>query len=139
MLNIDRNGNTAVLKKGPLLEELRQVQEARTIERAKYYLERLKKGVTEIKTSKINDINLNRWKEYTDTLCLYATLHKLSQTNIKTLALTHHAEIFVHNFPFIPKSSILHLIRPVAPESDPGYHTDIETQQKIFKLVRHLI
>lgn len=68
LLNIDRNGDTAVLKRGPLLEELRQIQEARTIERAKYYLERLKKGVTEIKTSKINDINLNRWKEYTDIL-----------------------------------------------------------------------
>lgn len=68
LLNIDRNGDTAVLKKGPLLGELRQIQEARTIERAKYYLERLKKGVTEIKTSKINDINLNRWKEYTDII-----------------------------------------------------------------------
>ncbi len=68
LLNIDRNGDTAVLKKGPLLEELRQIQEAHSIERAKYYLERLKKGVTEIKTSKINDINLNRWKEYTDII-----------------------------------------------------------------------
>ncbi|MBL7198244.1 MAG: DNA methyltransferase [Candidatus Omnitrophica bacterium] len=68
LLNIDRNGDTAVLKKDPLLEELKQIQEARTIERAKYYLERLKKGVTEIKTSKINDINLNRWKEYNDII-----------------------------------------------------------------------
>lgn len=68
LLNIDRNGDTAVLKKGPLLEELRQIQEARTIERARYYLERLKKGVTEIKTSKINDINLNRWKEYNEII-----------------------------------------------------------------------
>ena len=68
LLNIDRNGDTAILKKGPLLEELKQIQEAHTIERAKYYLERLKKGVTETKTSKINDINLNRWKEYTDII-----------------------------------------------------------------------
>lgn len=66
--NIDTNGDTVVLKKGPLLEELKQIQGAQTIERAGYYLERLKKGVTEIKTSKINDINLNRWKEYTDIL-----------------------------------------------------------------------
>jgi hypothetical protein len=66
--NIDTNGDTVVLKKGPLLEELKQIQEAQTIERAGYYLERLKKGVTEIKTSKVNDINLNRWKEYTDIL-----------------------------------------------------------------------
>lgn len=66
--NIDKDGDTVVLKKGPLLEELKQIQEAHTIERAKYYLERLKKGVTEIKTIKINDINLNRWKEYTDII-----------------------------------------------------------------------
>jgi len=66
--NIDKNGDTIVLKKGPLLEELKQIQEAQTIERAEYYLERLKKGVTEIKTSKVNDINLNRWKEYSDIL-----------------------------------------------------------------------
>lgn len=66
--NIDTNGDTVVLKKGPLLEELKQIREAQTIERAGYYLERLKKGVTEIKTSKVNDINLNRWKEYTDIL-----------------------------------------------------------------------
>jgi len=66
--NIDKNGDTIVLKKGPLLEELKQIKEAQTIERAEYYLERLKKGVTEIKTSKVNDINLNRWKEYSDIL-----------------------------------------------------------------------
>jgi len=66
--NIDKNGDTVVLKKGPLLEELKQIQEAHTIERAVYYLERLKKGITEIRTGKINDINLNRWKEYTDII-----------------------------------------------------------------------
>lgn len=64
--NIDKNGDTIVLKKEALLDELKQIQEAQTIERAEYYLECLKKGVTEIKTSKINDINLNRWKEYSD-------------------------------------------------------------------------
>jgi len=68
LLNIDRNGDTAILKKGPLLEELKQILEAHTTERAKYYLQRLKKGITEIRTSKINDINLNRWKEYTDII-----------------------------------------------------------------------
>jgi len=68
LLNIDRNGDTIVLKKGALLEELKQIQEAYTLERARYYLNRLKKGITEIKTSKINDINLNRWKEYTEII-----------------------------------------------------------------------
>lgn len=68
LLNIEQNGDTLVLKKGPLIEELVQIEEAQTIERAKYYLDRLKKGISEIKTSKINDINLNRWKEYQDII-----------------------------------------------------------------------
>jgi DNA modification methylase len=68
LVNIDQNGDTMVLKKGPILEELSQIEESQTMERAKYYLDRLKKGISEIKTSKINDINLNRWKEYQDIL-----------------------------------------------------------------------
>lgn len=68
LLNIDQNGDTIVLKKGALIEELMQIEEAHTIERARYYLDRLKKGISEIKTSKINDINLNRWKEYQDII-----------------------------------------------------------------------
>ena len=53
LVNIDQNGDTMVLKKGALIEELKQIEEAQTIERAKYYLDRLKKGISEIKTSKI--------------------------------------------------------------------------------------
>ena len=68
LVNIDQNGDTMVLKKGALIEELKQIEEAQTIERAKYYLDRLKKGISEIKTSKINDINLNRWKEYQEII-----------------------------------------------------------------------
>jgi DNA modification methylase len=68
LLNIEQDGDVVVLKKGALLEELNQIEEAHTTERAKYYLERLKKGLSEIKTSKINDINLNRWKEYQDII-----------------------------------------------------------------------
>ena len=67
-LNISHNGDTAIIKKEVLLEDLNQIVEAQTIERAKYYINRLKKSLTEIKTSKINDLNLNRWKEYNDIL-----------------------------------------------------------------------
>lgn len=49
-----------------LLEELRQIEESLTLERAKYYAQRFERGVLETKTSRINDINLNRWKEYSD-------------------------------------------------------------------------
>ncbi len=68
LLNISHNGDTAKVNKEVLLEDLNQIVEAQTIERAKYYINRLKKSLTEIKTSKINDLNLNRWKEYSDIL-----------------------------------------------------------------------
>ena len=46
--------------------ELDQIAASLTIERARYYVERFIKGVTEIRTGAINEINLNRWKEYED-------------------------------------------------------------------------
>jgi len=66
LLNITTNGDTINYKKEILLSYLKQIIESLTLERAKYYLQRLKKGIDEVKTSKINDINLNRWKEYGD-------------------------------------------------------------------------
>lgn len=49
-----------------LLRELDQIERARSIERAHYYLSRLLTGITHEQTNGINDINLNRWKEYED-------------------------------------------------------------------------
>ena len=46
--------------------ELDQIAASLTIERARYYVERFIKGVTEVRTGAINEINLNRWKEYED-------------------------------------------------------------------------
>jgi SAM-dependent methyltransferase len=68
ILNIEVNGDTISLRKDILISELNQILESHTIERAKYYLTRLKKGVQKIKTSKINDINLLRWKEYDEII-----------------------------------------------------------------------
>ncbi len=59
---------TIELSKNSLFQNLRQIEESLTLERAKYYVERFEKGILEIKTSKINDINLNRWKEYEDII-----------------------------------------------------------------------
>ena len=44
--------------------ELDQIAASETLGRAQYYVERLIKAVTEVRTSSINDINLNRWKTY---------------------------------------------------------------------------
>jgi hypothetical protein len=49
-----------------LTEELSQIAEAQTLERARYYVDRLIKSISEVRFSSINDINLNRWKTYAD-------------------------------------------------------------------------
>ncbi|RJX19943.1 MAG: DNA methyltransferase [Desulforudis sp.] len=56
------------LKLKPLMEEIRQILDAYTYERARYYVQRLQKGLTEIKTSTLNDVNLRRWKNYDEII-----------------------------------------------------------------------
>jgi DNA methylase len=51
-----------------LLGELDQIAAALSLERATYYVERLMRGLVEVRTGAINDINLNRWKEYDEIL-----------------------------------------------------------------------
>jgi len=73
--DIDENGDLIEVRYDYLMDELTQIEKSLTLERAKYYLKRLKKALTEVKTNKINNINLNRWKEYkeiiTDSLWLF--------------------------------------------------------------------
>lgn len=64
LLNIDNDGDAISLRRDVLKDEFSQIIESQTIDRAKYYINRLKKGLSSVKTSKINDINLLRWKEY---------------------------------------------------------------------------
>lgn len=68
ILNISAGDESAKFNKRILMEELTQILASQTFERARYYISRLKKSLTEVKTSKINDLNLNRWKEYDDIL-----------------------------------------------------------------------
>ena len=62
------NGNVVSLRRHILTGEIDQILNSRTIERARYYVKRLERGVKKVKTSKINDINLHRWKEATDII-----------------------------------------------------------------------
>ena len=41
---------------------------SRSVERARYYLERLLDSLSAVKTNGINDINLNRWNDYDDII-----------------------------------------------------------------------
>jgi SAM-dependent methyltransferase len=68
LLNITSNGDTIEVKYFYIINELEQILETLTLERTKYYVSRLIKSLSEIKTSKINDLNLNRWKEYEDII-----------------------------------------------------------------------
>ncbi|MGC7845455.1 DNA methyltransferase [Desulforudis sp. 1088] len=65
---VNTNGEGILLKLKPLLEELQQILDAYTYERAYYYAQRLKKSLTEAKTGRINDINLRRWKDYEEII-----------------------------------------------------------------------
>jgi len=62
------NGATTKIDAKFINGELNQILETQTLDRTKYYIQRLIKSLSEIKTSKINDLNLNRWKEYEDII-----------------------------------------------------------------------
>ena len=91
-----KNGFSSVPKEF-LIGEINQILETHTIDRTKYYIKRLKKGLTETKQSKINDLNLNRWKEYddiiTDSLWI---LNKRDNSGV------HHAGYWGNFIPQIP-------------------------------------
>jgi hypothetical protein len=63
-----RSGGTTALRKDVLLSELDQVLEARTLQRAQYYVKRLEKAVLKPRISKVSDMNLTRWKEYDEVI-----------------------------------------------------------------------
>lgn len=48
--------------------EFNQILNTQTLERTKYYINRLIKALSVVRTGRINDINLNRWKEYDDII-----------------------------------------------------------------------
>ncbi len=68
LLNINANGDTISLREDVLTSELNQILESQTLQRAKYYLKRLKNSIQQTSTNKINDINLPRWKEYDEII-----------------------------------------------------------------------
>ena len=68
LLNIDSNGDTITMNQRYVFDQLNQIAESQTLDRAKYYVERFEKALTQVRTNKISDINLNRWKECDDIL-----------------------------------------------------------------------
>jgi len=68
LLNIGINGDTLQINQKYLFGEFKQIIEAQTLERSRYYLHRLAKAISEHRTNNINDMNLNRWKECEDII-----------------------------------------------------------------------
>ncbi len=68
ILNMDTNGDTVELNYTYLMDEIEQIEKVLTLKRGRYYLKRLERAITKIKTNEINDINLNRWKEYDEII-----------------------------------------------------------------------
>jgi len=67
-LNAPPDPDAVALQRDAFLSELDQILAARTVRRATYYLSRLEKGIGEARRGAVNDINLNRWKEYDEVL-----------------------------------------------------------------------
>ena len=95
--NINLGNEFASVPKEFLIGEINQILVTHTLERTKYYIKRLKKSLTETKQSIINDLNLNRWKEYddiiTDSLWI---LNKRDNSGV------HHAGYWGNFIPQIP-------------------------------------
>lgn len=65
-LVLEATNDNLALRRDILLEELDQILASRTLDRARYYLRRLQRGVLEVRTNDVNEINLNRWKDYAE-------------------------------------------------------------------------
>ncbi len=66
---VNRKSHREILTTKKFLEgELKPIRDAHTIERARYYIGRLRKSLTTVRKSSVNDLNLRRWKEYADVL-----------------------------------------------------------------------
>lgn len=90
-----------------LRAELAQIRAAYTVERARYYVGRLIKSVTEVRTGAVNDINLNRWKEYED---IYTD--SLWVVNRRDSTGAHHAGYWGNFIPQIPHQMMRRYTRP---------------------------
>ena len=95
--NVVLGNGFASVPKEFLLGEINQILETHTIERTKYYIKRLKKSLTETKHNKINDLNLNRWKEYNDIIT-----DSLWILNKRDNSGVHHAGYWGNFIPQIP-------------------------------------
>jgi len=101
-IQMGTESETIAYRKEPLLSELQQIMNARTMARCTHYIQRLLQGVNSIRTSGINDINLNRWKEYDDVLT-----DSLWLINHRDRSGAHSADYWGNFIPQIPYQMLM--------------------------------
>jgi DNA modification methylase len=148
-LSVEADGEGVELDQAYLMGELDQVAASRTLRRARYYVRRLVKGIGTVRTSAINDINLNRWKTYdhilTDSLWII---------DRRDASGAHSAGYWGNFIPQIPRQMMLRYTKEGEWVLDPfagcgttliegqrlGRHTvGIELQAQVADQARHLI
>ena len=59
-------GATISFPRSFIADQIEQISQSQTIDRARYYIERLRRVAGEARTNGVNDIDLNRWQTYSD-------------------------------------------------------------------------
>ncbi len=101
-------GPDSILFSAPvLIAELDQIEAARTLERARYYLRRLRRSLREQRFAPASDIDLYRWKEYDDILT-----DSLWLIDRRDSSGVHRADYWGNFVPQIPRQFIRRYTRP---------------------------
>ncbi|HEU5087142.1 MAG TPA: DNA methyltransferase [Roseiflexaceae bacterium] len=108
-LRPDGPGDDTVALGGAYLRgELAQIAESLTVERARYYISRLLRAVdADPRCAAVNDINLNRWKEYDDIVT-----DSLWQIDRRDASGVHRADYWGNFVPQIPYQMLRRYTRP---------------------------
>ncbi len=122
------NADSLLYGRDAFLNQLLQIKNSRTPERAYYYLKRLKKSINAERSTYFSDINLLRWKEYSDIIT--DSLWILDRRNSDPQNLAWYWGNFV---PQIPKQLLLRYTKSNEWVLDPfcGSGTTIVEAKKI--------
>ncbi|ABU59642.1 site-specific DNA-methyltransferase [Roseiflexus castenholzii] len=125
------DAETTAFSKRRLRDAFEQIARAYTLERARYYLDRLARAAGESRTGAINEIDLNRWKEYDDVLT-----DSLWLFDRRAAGGAHHAGFWGNFVPQIPYQLMLRYTRRGDLVLDPfaGSGTTLIEAQRLGRL-----
>ncbi len=114
-LKKDKNGifdnasdDNVITFRGDILQsEFRQILESQTMERAQYYIKRLRKNGTFRHKSKINEIDFSKWKEYDEKSDKFIRTDSLWLLDNRDTSGAHLAWYWGNFVPEIPRQMML--------------------------------